>query len=89
MRGSEGRLVRIVLHGLGGPIELGGVVYNLEMPAFGPLFSDEQIASVLSHVRREYGAPSPPVDPSTVARIRAETVDRYEYWTVAELETIP
>ena len=31
---SEGRLVRIALHGVRGDIEVNGTVYNLEMPGF-------------------------------------------------------
>jgi mono/diheme cytochrome c family protein len=87
--GSEDRLVRIVLNGLRGPIEIGGQIYNLEMPTFRMLFQDDDIASLLSYVRRRYGAPSPPVTSETVARVREETQDRTRYWTVEELQRIP
>ena len=42
--GPEGRLVRIALHGVRGPIEVNGRTYNLEMefPQFG--FSDQDLA---------------------------------------------
>jgi len=86
--GSETRLVRIVLHGLRGPIEIQGKTYNLEMPTFH-LFTDAEIASVLSFVRGQYGRPSPPVTEATVSRIRAATRDRTTYWTVDELLEVP
>lgn len=87
--GSENRLVRIVLNGLRGPIEINGELYNLEMPAFRPLFKDDDVASILTYVRQRYGAPSPPVTTKTVARLRQETDDRKRYWTVEELLRLP
>ena len=87
--GSEDRLIRIVLNGLRGPIEIGGEIYNLEMPAFRTLFKDDDIASILAYVRQRYGSPSPSVTKETVARVRRETQDRTSYWTVKELLRIP
>lgn len=87
--GSEERLVRIVLNGLHGPIEIDGETYNLEMPAFRVLFKDKDISALLTHVREQYGAPSPPVSLETVARIRSATKNRTTYWTVDELMKVP
>lgn len=87
--GSEERLVRIVLNGLRGPIEIRGETYNLEMPAFRTLFRDDDIASVLSYVRQRYGNSSLPITSTTVARVRQKTQDRIGYWTVEELLHIP
>ena len=87
--GSEDRLVRIVLNGLRGPIEIDGKTYNLEMPAFRMLFKDDNISSILTYVRQRYGAPSPPVTTETVARVRQETQDRSRYGTVEELLQVP
>ena len=87
--GAEERMIRIVLHGLRGPIEIAGETYNMEMPGFGQLFGDEDIASLLSYVRQRYGAPSPPVTKTTVRQVRAATRKRTEYWTVAELLEVP
>lgn len=83
--GPESRLIRIVLHGLHGPIEIKGETYNLEMPAFRMLFKDDDIAAVLTYVRQRYGAPSPPVTRDMVSRVRKETQNRTRYWTVEEL----
>lgn len=87
--GSEDRLIRIVLNGLRGPIEIRGETYNLEMPAFRLLFKDDDIASILSYVRQRYGAPSTPIKSETVSRVRKETQDRVGYWTVADLLLVP
>jgi mono/diheme cytochrome c family protein len=87
--GSESRLIRIVLHGLRGPIKIGGQTYNLEMPSFGQAFKDDEIASMLSYVRSRYGEPSPPITAATVSQVRAATQNRSQYWTVDELLDVP
>ncbi len=87
--GPESRMIRIVLHGLRGPIEIHGETYNLEMPSFGRLFEDAEIASMLSYVRQRYGAPSPPITAAAVKKVRAATKDRTLYWTVDELLKVP
>ena len=87
--GPEDRIILIVLHGLRGRIDVKGQTYNVEMLAFGQILADEQIAAILTHVRRQFGEPSAPVTAERVARVRAETADRFEYWTVDELLAIP
>ena len=86
--GSEERLIRISLQGLRGPIKVSGKTYQQEMPALA-ILEDEQIAAVLTYIRREWGNAAAPVDPKTVARIRAETAKREDAWTEAELLKIP
>lgn len=86
--GSPQRLVRIVLHGLHGPINVKGKTFQLDMPALG-VFDDEQIAAVLTYVRREWGHTASPVEPETVKKIRTETEKREEAWSEAELLKIP
>ena len=83
--GNEVRLIRIVLHGLVGDVEVQGEVYNGAMPTWGGAFTDDQIASVLSFVRRSWGNKAAPVTPETVARVRAGTPARKLPWTVKEL----
>ena len=87
--GPEHRLIRIVLHGLRGPVEIRGKTYNQEMPAFGQVLSDVDIAFLVSYVRRQFGGVTMPVSPETVARIRAATRDRTSYWTEDELLADP
>ena len=83
--GSENRLIKIVLHGLRGPIEIRGKTYNQEMPAFGQVLTDAEIASLVSFVRKRFGGASLPVLPATVGQVRAATRNRPGYWTVDEL----
>ncbi len=89
MAGPESRLIRIVLHGAHGPIEVNGQTYNQEMPGFGPLLSDADIASLLSFVRRRFGGLNTPIAPAAVSAIRAATANRTGYWTVDELLKSP
>ncbi len=85
---GEEALVRILIHGMSGPVVVNGVTYNGAMPAFGPLGSnwkDDKIAHVLTYIRQEWGNKGAPVTKETVARIRAETAARTKAWTAPEL----
>jgi len=86
--GNEERLVRIVLHGLSGPIKVNGQEYNNVMAPLGAALKDDQIANVLSYVRSEWGNAAAEVLPETVAKVRADTTGRTGSWTAAELEKI-
>ena len=84
------RLIRIVLHGLSGPISVAGERYgdqahSLPMPPMGGL-TDQQIADVLSYVRAAYGPGRGAVTPAEVEGIRAANSGRSRPWTSAELE---
>lgn len=83
--GPEGRIIRIVLHGVGGPIEVVGKTYDLTMPGFAPVLSDADIASLATYVRSRFGRVTTPVSAATVGQIRAANQARQQYWTVAEL----
>jgi len=83
--GPASRLIRIVLHGVRGPMVVGGKTYDREMPGFGQILSDTQVVSLLSYVRREFGAPSEPITVEMVSRVRAANQTRTQYWHVDEL----
>ncbi len=89
VQGSEERLARIVLQGLKGPLRKEGRIYmSNEMPGVTNL-STEEVAEILTYLRREWGHQAAPVSPETVRRIRAATEDREEPWTEEELLKIP
>jgi mono/diheme cytochrome c family protein len=71
---------RILLNGKEGRVGL--------MPPIGSTLSDEQIASVLTYVRREWGQVGDPVDPATVASVRVQTAGRTRPWTDEELQAM-
>ena len=68
---------RILLSGKEGPVGL--------MPPVGSVLSDEQIAGVLTYIRREWEQRGSPVDPAQVKTVRAETTSRTRPWTHDEL----
>jgi mono/diheme cytochrome c family protein/glucose/arabinose dehydrogenase len=68
---------RILLNGKEGPVGL--------MPPVGSVLSDDQIAGVLTYVRREWGQPGSAVDPGTVKSVRELTAGRTRPWTNDEL----
>jgi mono/diheme cytochrome c family protein len=76
--------MRIAPHGGRGPIEVNGIGWNLDMPGQGHL-SDEEIAQVLSYVRRSFGHRAGTVAPAEVGAIRAANKARKEPWTAPEL----
>ncbi len=84
-QGNEERIIRIVLHGLNGPITVEGKDYTNAMASLGTVLKDEQIANALTYVRQEWGNKAPEVKAETVARIRAEVGPRTAPWTSAEL----
>ena len=84
-QGNEERIIRIVLHGLNGPINVAGKDYSNAMASLGGVLKDDQIANALTYVRQEWGNQAPEVKAETVARIRAEVGARTAPWTSAEL----
>jgi mono/diheme cytochrome c family protein len=83
--GEEAKLVRILLHGVTGPIEVAGETFNGMMPPWGPTMKDADIAAVLTYVRSAWGNKGTPITAATVAKIRAATASRTTPWTAAEL----
>ena len=85
---SEERLARIVLHGLRGSITVADKEYNLEMPAMG-FFDDQDIAAILTYIRAAWGKPAESVSEETIGKIRTQTRERTDSWTVGELPGSP
>jgi mono/diheme cytochrome c family protein len=71
---------RILLNGKEGPVGL--------MPPVGQVFTDAQIAAVLTYIRREWGQNGAPVDEATVKSVRAMTAARARPWTNDELTAL-
>jgi mono/diheme cytochrome c family protein len=83
--GPVDRPIRIVLGGLTGPVEVAGTKWQLEMPGL-PILSDDDIAAVLTYIRREWEHTQSAVTPQEVAAIRAATKTRAKPWTAEELQ---
>lgn len=86
------RLIRMVLHGVTGPITLNGKPFTTPapiMPPQGASLSDDQIACVLTFVRNSFGNKGSAVTADQVKTIRETEKARTAMWTQAELEKIP
>jgi hypothetical protein len=58
------------------------------MPPWSHL-KDEHIASILTHIRSEWGNGAAPITPDYVKKIRDAYADRKDPWTQKELKAIP
>jgi mono/diheme cytochrome c family protein/glucose/arabinose dehydrogenase len=85
VNGDKNSLVRIILHGLTGPID--GVTYPGVMAPLG-MNDDEYIACVTSFIRNSLGNDASFVGDKEVRKIRADAGKREIPWTLEELKTI-
>jgi putative membrane-bound dehydrogenase-like protein len=83
--GDPAVAIRIVLHGLTGPVEVPGkpAVNSLMPPVTG--LTDADIADVLSYVRHAWSNDAAPVAADDAAKVRTATKDRQAPWTMKEL----
>lgn len=72
-------MIRIVLHGVHGPLTVEGTEYNGDMPSFAK-FTDAEVAAVVSHVRTSFGNSASETDAATVAQVREDTKEQTEPW---------
>ena len=86
--GDPQRLIKMLLHGLTGPIQVNGQEFKqlaiLPMPPMG--LNDQQMADVLSYVRANFSNKAPAVTPDQVKAVRDATSERAAFWTAGELE---
>jgi mono/diheme cytochrome c family protein len=82
---SIGRLARIPLGGLSGPIKVKGETWTLAMPAMGAALPDDQLAAVLTYMRNSWGNQASKVTADQVKAVRAETAGHTQPWTADEL----
>ena len=78
--GNPDRLIKLTLHGLWGPMEVNGVVYDPAkgvppMTAFKAILKDEEVAAVLTYVRNTWGNAASVVTPDQVKAVREATKD--------------
>ncbi|MES2826614.1 MAG: c-type cytochrome [Bacteroidota bacterium] len=83
--GNPDKLIRILLHGLSGPVD--GKTYTDAMPALG-FNTDDYIASVLSYIRNDMGNKASMVRAADVKKVRAAAGERDRPWTIKELDAL-
>ena len=86
--GDASRLIKVVLHGLSGPIEVNGTPFksiaSVPMPPFAGL-SDKEISDLLTYLRSAFGNHAGSVAEEEVRAVRAATQTRDQPWTASEL----
>ena len=91
--GDAKRLVLILLHGLEGPLSVGGIHYDAPeilpvMPAHSTL-DDQNIADISTYIRNEWGHQASSIERSFVGKTRVTSQGRVFPWTEQELLDLP
>lgn len=69
--GNKARLIKIVRNGLQEHVELDGEYYSNTMPPF-KMLTDQQVADVLTYIRRSFGNKATPVYKNEVTQLTAK-----------------
>ena len=89
VNGTPERLARVLFHGLSGPITVSGKHYTAPdvQPVMPPLatLSNDDIAAVLTYIRRAWGNTADPITPGDINQLRIQSQGRTTPWTQAEL----
>lgn len=92
VKGDKNKLIPIVLYGLTGPIMVSGTLYtapeiNGDMPGIGndAAISDEEIAQVVSYIRKSWNNNSEKVSALEVSNTRKKFNGRQRAFTMEEL----
>jgi mono/diheme cytochrome c family protein len=88
VQGDENKLIRIIVGGLSGPVEVAGETFNSAMPGWGPVLEDKDIAAVATYIRSSWGNKAGPITESKVKSIRAAMSSRKTPWTITELSAV-
>ena len=83
--GDKGVLIRLVLDGIMGEVEVQGLVYSGAMPPWKAFLSDDEIAALLTYIRDAWGNAASAVNSDEVALVREATHQRTQPWTAGEL----
>ena len=85
--GSEDRLIKLVMKGIYGPIEVNGKKYPGQVPMtpYAGMLNDQEMATVLTYVRNAFGNKAPAVTAEKVKQVRAAIKDKSGFYTPDEL----
>jgi glucose/arabinose dehydrogenase/mono/diheme cytochrome c family protein len=87
VNGNEDRLIKLVLNGLYGPMEVNGKKYPGQVPmtSFAGMLNDEEVAAVLTYVRNAFGNKASAISTEKVKNIRQATKDKIGFYSPEEL----
>jgi mono/diheme cytochrome c family protein len=82
--------IRVLMHGMQGPVTVKGQRFESVMPAYGLgiEMSDEEVAAVLTYVRSSCGNAASAITPADVARVRGAPRSRTGPVTEEELRSL-
>jgi len=86
--GSE-RIVRLVLHGVAGPMTVNGTAFNGAMPPWKGVLTDKEIADAISYIRNAWGNKGSIVTEAEVKKISDKEGARGTPWAPSELMALP
>jgi mono/diheme cytochrome c family protein/glucose/arabinose dehydrogenase len=87
VKGSEERLIKIVLNGLMGEIEVNGKKFQGQVPMtpYGGLLNDKEVAAVATYVRNSFGNQASPIQEEKVKQVRAATAKKKDFYSPRQL----
>jgi mono/diheme cytochrome c family protein/glucose/arabinose dehydrogenase len=85
--GSPERMIKLVLKGIMGEMEVAGKIYPGQVPMtpYEGMLDNTEVAAVLTYVRNSFGNNASPISPDLVKKIRAEIKDKQDLWNASEL----
>jgi mono/diheme cytochrome c family protein/glucose/arabinose dehydrogenase len=87
VNGSEERLIKIILKGLMGPLEVNGKKYDGQVPMtpFEGLLNDREVAAVATYIRNSFGNSASLISPEKVKTIRAANKAKKDFYQSDQL----
>ena len=85
--GSPERIIKLVLKGIMGEMEVAGKIYPGQVPMtpYEGMLDDTEVAAVITYVRNSFGNNASAVTPELVKQIREEIKDKEGFWNASEL----
>jgi len=86
--GNPDRLIKLVMHGLYGEMEVNGKKYEGKVPMtpYGRMLNNEEMSAVLNYIRNSLGnSADMPITPERVKEIREQTKNQKGFYTPKEL----
>ncbi|MEX0929220.1 MAG: PVC-type heme-binding CxxCH protein [Balneolales bacterium] len=85
--GSEERLIKLVLHGLQGPIMVLGKEYpgDVPMTPFQGMLDDGEVAAVLTYIRNDFGNEASVISADKVKEVREDSREKAGFYSPDEL----
>ena len=87
VKGSEERLIKIVLNGLMGEIEVNGKKFPGQVPMtpYSGLLNDKEVAAVATYVRNSFGNQASAIQEEKVKQVRAATAKKKDFYSPRQL----